>query len=82
MTVWPATVRLPLRGLVVPLVATLKLNEPVPDRPPLVIMIQGTVLAGVPAQLEPVVTEMLLLSPVEGADTVVGDTLYVQLPAA
>ena len=37
----------PVRELVVPLAATLKLNEPVPDRPPLVIVIQGTVLAGV-----------------------------------
>jgi hypothetical protein len=50
-------------------------NDPSPDIPPLVIVIQGTVLTGVHAQLEPVVTPMLLLSPVDSAETVVGDTL-------
>ena len=65
----------PVRGLVVALAATVKLNEPSPDIPGLVIVIQATVLAGVHAQLEPVVTAILLLRPVEGADTVVGDTL-------
>jgi hypothetical protein len=43
--------------------------------PPLVIVIQATVLAGVHAQELPVVTAILLLSPVDGADTLVGDTL-------
>jgi hypothetical protein len=65
----------PVRGLLVALAATLKLNDPSPDMPPLVIVIQATVLAGVHAQLDPVVTPMLLLSPVEGAETVVGDAL-------
>jgi hypothetical protein len=65
----------PVRGLVVALAATLKLNEPSPDMPPLVIVIQATVLAGVHAQLDPVVTAMLLLRPVDGAETLVGDTL-------
>ena len=45
--------------------------------PPLVIVIQGTWLTGVQAQELPVITEMLPLSPVNGADTVAGDTLYV-----
>jgi hypothetical protein len=47
---------------------------------PLVIVIQLTELTAVHAQLEPVVTAMLELVPVEGTDTLVGDTLYVQLP--
>ena len=68
-------VMVPVRGLVVALAATLKLNEPSPDMPPLVMVIQGTELTGVHAQLEPVVTPMLLLSPVDNADTVAGDTL-------
>jgi hypothetical protein len=65
----------PVRGLPVPFTATLKLKDPIPDMPPLVMVIQGTVLAGVHAQPEPVTTEMLLLSPVDNADTVAGDTL-------
>ena len=55
--------------------ATVKLNDPSPDIPGLVIVIQGTVLTGVHAQLEPVVTPILLLRPVETAETLVGDTL-------
>ena len=43
--------------------------------PPVVIVIHGTELVAVQAQLEVVLTEMLLLSPVAGADTVVGDTI-------
>ena len=65
----------PERGVPAPFAATVKLNEPSPDMPPLVTVIHGTVLAGVQAQELPVITEMLLLSPVDGADTVVGDTL-------
>jgi hypothetical protein len=38
-------------------------------------VIQATVLAGVHAQLEPVTTEILLLRPVDGAETLVGDAL-------
>jgi hypothetical protein len=65
----------PERGLLVPLAATLKLNDPSPDMPPLVIVIQATVLAGVHAQELPVVTAILLLRPVDGAETLVGDAL-------
>jgi hypothetical protein len=82
VTVWPPTVMVPVRGLPVPLTATLKLKDPSPDIPPLVIVIQGTVLTGVHAQLEPVTTEILLLSPADDADTVVGDTLYVHCASA
>ena len=75
MTVWPPTVIVPVRALPVVFGATVKLNDPSPDIPGLVIVIQATVLTGVHAQLEPVVTPMLLLRPVDNAETVVGDTL-------
>jgi hypothetical protein len=65
----------PVRGLVVAFAATVKLNEPSPDMPGLVIVIQASAVVGVHAQLEPVVTAILLLRPVDGADTLVGDTL-------
>ena len=42
---------------------------------PLVIVIQLTALLAVHAQLEPVVTATLPVLPVDGAETVVGDTL-------
>ena len=75
VTVWPPTISVPVRGAPVPFGATLKLNDPSPDMPPLVTVIQAAVLAGVHAQALPVITEILLLSPVDGADTLVGDTL-------
>jgi hypothetical protein len=82
VTVWPPTVIVPVRELPVPFTATLKLKDPIPDMPPLVIVIQGTELTGVHAQLDPVTTEMLLLSPADDVDTVVGDTLYVHCASA
>ena len=45
-------------------------------------VIQLTLLTDVHGQLDPVVTAMLLLLPVDGTDTLVGETLYVQLAAA
>jgi hypothetical protein len=42
-----------------------------------VTVIQPTALVAVHAQLEPVMTRMLALLPVDGTDTFVGDTLYV-----
>jgi hypothetical protein len=41
---------------------------------PLVIVIQAAELVAVHAQLEPVITVMLLFAPVDGAETFVGDT--------
>ena len=69
-----------MRGVV--LGATVKLNEPSPDMPPLVIVIQVSVVVGVHAQELPVITEMLLFIPVDGAFTTVGDTLYVHWASA
>lgn len=71
--VWPATVKVPTRGVAV--AETVKLTDPSPDMPPLVIVIQATELVAVQAQPDPVTTEILLLSPVNGADTLVEDTL-------
>jgi hypothetical protein len=47
-----------------------------------VTVIHATLLADVHAQLEPVVTATLPLLPVDGTDTVVGETLKLQLFAA
>jgi hypothetical protein len=42
---------------------------------PAVMVIHEALLVAVHAQLEPVVTAMLLLLPVDGTETFVGDTL-------
>jgi hypothetical protein len=47
-----------------------------------VIVIQLTLLVAVHAQLDPVMTEMLLLLPADGTDTFVGDTEYVHCASA
>ena len=50
--------------------------DPSPDiEAPLVTVIHDTEEVDVHAQLDPVVTAMLPLLPVEGTDTLVGDTL-------
>ena len=50
--------------------------DPIPDiEAPLVIVTHATLLTAVHAQLEPVVTAMLLLLPVDGTSTVVADRL-------
>jgi hypothetical protein len=77
VTVLPPTVSVPVRMAPVPFAATEKLNDPSPDMPPLVTVIQGAKLTGDHAQALPVVTPMLLLRPVDGAETFNGDTLYV-----
>jgi hypothetical protein len=76
VTVCPATVSVPVRVVPVVLAATEKLVEPSPDiEAPLVIEIQATDDVDVHAQLEPVVTAMLLLLPVDGTSTAVADRL-------
>jgi hypothetical protein len=81
--VCPATVIVPVRAASVVLAATLKLVEPRPViDAPLVIVIQAALLVAVHAQLDPVVTATLPLVPVDGAFTVVGDTVNEQLSAA
>jgi hypothetical protein len=76
VTVCPATVSVPVRAAPVVLAATEKLVEPSPDiEAPLVTVIQAALLVDVHAQLEPVVTAMLLLLPVDGAVRLVADRL-------
>ena len=76
MTVWPATVIVPVRAEPVVFAATVKFDEPSPDiDAPLVIVIHATLLTAVHAQLEPVVTDTLALRPVEAALTESGDTV-------
>ena len=76
VTVWPATVIVPVRAAPVVFAATVKFAEPRPViDAPLVIEIQLSLLTAVQAQLDPVVTEMLAFNPVDAADTVVGETV-------
>ena len=76
MTVCPAMVRVPVRAPPVVLAATEKFVDPSPDiDAPLVTVIQAALLVDVHAQLEPVVTAMLLLLPVDGTATSVVDRL-------
>jgi hypothetical protein len=63
----------PVRAIAV--AETVKFTDPSPDMPPLVIVIHATELVAVQAQPEPVTTERLPFSPVDGADTLVGATL-------
>ena len=76
MTVWPAMVSVPVRAAPVVLAATEKFVDPSPDiDAPLVMVIHETDDVDVHAQLEPVVTAMLLLLPVDGAVRLVADRL-------
>ena len=79
----PATVNVPDRGTPVELAATVKVADPRPDMEArLVMVIHATALVAVHAQLEPVMTETVPLKPVEGADTLAGDTEYVHCASA
>jgi len=82
VTTWPPTAIVPVRGVPAPFAATVKLKDPSPDIPPLVIVIQVSVVEGDHAQALPVITEMLLFIPVDGALTIVGDTLNVHWASA
>jgi hypothetical protein len=76
VTVWPATVIVPVRAEPVVFAATVKFADPSPDiEAPLVIVIHATLLTAVHAQLDPVVTDTLALSPVDVAETLVGETV-------
>lgn len=75
-TVWPATVSVPVLEIVEELGATEYEIElkPVPDAA-LVIVTHETDEEAVHGQLEPVMIDTLPFSPVEAAETFVGDTL-------
>ena len=83
VTIWPATVIVPVRAAPVEFAATVKFDEPSPVmEAPLVTVIQATLLTAVHWQLDPVVTEILPFVPVDGALTVSGATVAAQLLAA
>jgi hypothetical protein len=76
VTVWPATVRVPVRTAPEELGATEKLVDPIPDiEAPLVIVTHATLLTAVHAQLAPVRTKMPPLRPVDVAETLAGETV-------
>ena len=76
MTDWPATVTVPVRAAPELLTETEKLTELRPNpEAALVIVIQGTDGVALHGQLEPVTMEMLPLSPVDVAETLVGETV-------
>ena len=76
VTVCPAMVRVPVRGAPVVLAATEKFVEPRPDiDAPLVMVIQLALLVAVHGQLDPVVTAMLLLLPVDGTSMAAAERL-------
>lgn len=76
VTVWPATVSVPVRALLVVFAATLKetVARPVPVAPA-VTVIQLALLTAVQEQLEPVVTARLFVVAVEITEKVVCDRL-------
>src|SRR5262245_55397910 len=80
VTVWPATVSVPLRGAPVEFTATLYVTVPMPDplAPP-VIVTQLTLLVAVHEHDVPVVTDRLHVVPVDGAGLLVVDSKAVQL---
>ncbi len=76
MTVWPAIVIVPVRGLAPVFAATLKVTVPMPaPLAPPVIVIHGTLLTAIHEQLVPVPTERLPVEAVDGTDTLVVDSV-------
>ena len=76
VTVFPATVSVPVRAAPVVFAATEYEVDPRPDMlAPAVTVIQLTLLTDVHAQLDPVMTEIVPPPPVEGIEALVGDTV-------
>jgi hypothetical protein len=75
VTVFPATVKVPVRAAPV-FAATTKLTPPMPEPlAPLVIVTQATLLTAVHEQLVPLETESALVVPVVGTVKLVGVTV-------
>jgi hypothetical protein len=75
VTVFPATVNVPVRAVLV-FAATTKLTPPMPaPLAPLVIVTQATLLTTVHEQLVPLDTESALVVPVAGTVKLVGVTV-------
>ena len=78
MTVWPATVRVPVRSLVALLAVALNVTVPLPDplEPPLILS-QPALLVADQLQPDPAVTVVVEVSPVAASIRHVGETPYV-----
>ena len=81
MTVWPATVNVPVRAAPVVLAATLNVTEPMPDPlAPAVTVIQDVVVVAVQEQDVPDVTLSVRLLASASTAKLVGVTVPVQPP--
>ena len=81
VTVWPATVNVPVRAVPVVLAATLNVTEPMPDPlAPAVTVIQDVVVVAVQAQDVPEVTLSVRLLASASTAKLVGVTVPVQPP--
>jgi hypothetical protein len=79
VTVWPATVNVPVRAAPVVLAATLNVTEPMPDPvAPAVTVIQGIVVVAVQEQDVPDVTLSVRLVATASTSKLVGVTVARQ----
>ena len=81
VTVWPATVNVPVRAVPIVLAATLNVTEPMPDPlAPAVTVIQAVVVVAVHEQDVPDVTLSVRLLAVPSTVKLSGVTVPVQPP--
>ena len=80
VTVWPATVNVPVRGVPVVLAATLNVTEPMPDPLAPVTVIQDVVVVAVQEQAVPAMTLSVRLLAVPSTVKLSGVTVPVQPP--
>ena len=80
VTVWPATVNVPVRAVPVVLAATLNVTEPMPDPLAPVTVIQDVVVVAVQEQAVPAMTLTVRLVAIASTAKLSGVTLPVQPP--
>ena len=80
VTVWPATVNVPVRAVPVVLAATLNVTEPMPDPLAPVTVIQDVVVVAVQEQAVPAMTLSVRLLAVASTVKLSGVTVPVQPP--
>jgi hypothetical protein len=81
VTVWPATVNVPVRAVPVVLAATLNVTEPMPDPlAPAVTVIQDVVVVAVHEQAVPAMTLTVRLLAIASTAKLSGVTVPVQPP--
>ena len=81
VTVWPATVNVPVRAAPVVLAATLNVTEPMPDPlAPAVTVIQAVVVVAVQEQAVPAMTLTVRLLAIASTAKLRGVTVPVQPP--